>query len=310
MMPCIEPSRGPTRGPRRSHLPDVAPGPGWRRSPSGFWLPPHPGEIVQASAYNITHLPRPQRLGGTAPFDPLSTAPRFFLRSAAGDVYQDSTGTPPGATPVSTVAQAVGAWRDVGSIGAHASQATTGRRPVVGQLAPFRATFNGSTTSLDIASTNITVATASTLCVKFRLANTTAAYRFVCRLVGATNAAGLYVASGGGGYTHVSARLGPGSSGTSVGFNWTLDTGWHVRMIANDGTSSTATTAYGMRFDGAGQTLSASGSMGASSGSIGAENVSTVLYNLFAGDLAFILYWDRLLTSPEITNVETWGATN
>jgi hypothetical protein len=93
-----------------------------------------------------------------------------------------------------------------------------------------------------------------------------------------------------------------GSTAT-VGFNPTLDTGWHTLIVTYDGVSATSTGSYAIYWDGALQTIATgSGITNDTNGRIGACSLG----QFFDGEIKDIVVYDSVLSGGDISLLNTY----
>lgn len=258
MNPYLENPLAPPRRPRQ----DKTPGPEWRRSPSGVWLPPFAEEMAECGA-SVAAVGGAHR--ALVPSFPATPFVHFSGEAANFNSNNDGSGSAP-----SLAGDLVRRWVDTSGNARHLN---------VSQGSPSYEVPSGNSrgsvrfdTGEQLARASTGLSGAQTWALSFKLDATPGSGAFGNLFTLSDGGAGtfgeLWVANSGS-YRPLYWRLGytQGSAGNGVGIAVTLDTSWHTLLITYDGVSSTTASSYTAYYDGSVASVIASGSNSGTAGS-------------------------------------------
>jgi hypothetical protein len=240
----------------------------------------------------------------------------LWLSADTAQLYQESTGSPPGTTPADTTGETVGAIRDRSTSGLHLTQGTAARRPPVdtdglGSGVPAVA-FDGSDDRLERTSTQVTVGSnAITLGIAYKLRATSGAgvYQTLASIYLSIGRCIVVHICNAGGYTtlSVSCNIGAGAA-AGVGVAGVCnDTAEHTLVLTCDGVSPNNPTSWRIYLDGVSQTVTASGAhtYAPSEITLGAYNGAIFPASMNFGEL--VLY-DSVLSAGDRSSLTSYLA--
>lgn len=252
-----------------------------------------------------------RRVVSGSAFTPASLNPTIWYEGAS-TAYTDVAGT----TLVTTNSQQIALWKNKGSLGASldATQYTSGARPTVGAMSPFKTAF-ASGNFWSMASNNISVTTASTIWLRFKLdASVVGQTAIGCPALdflgsGSFDALFAHLVTSGypsGIYFLLGGTVGSGSTQNSCYVPYTADSNWHTLIISRtpDGSPNASdTTEYSVWLDGVSKTVLAGNLLGNQGGNqIGRQTNG----NQFFGNMASIGRVNAALTSGQASDLTTY----